>query len=130
MAIELLRVKGDTEPLGINWQYAFFKRWPELKTKFLKPQEAKRFLAEHRPTFEHHFRLFESIVERYCVKPENIWNIDEKGVIIGISGKEKVIVSKYEINPHTVHSGNREWVTSTECVSITSKKLASFTIFK
>ncbi len=48
----------------------------------------------------------------------------------GVAGKERVSVSKYEPNPHTTHSGNSEWVTSTECISMLGRKLASWTIFK
>jgi hypothetical protein len=33
-------------------------------------------------------------------------------------------------NPHATQSGNREWVTSTESITITGKKLGSWTIFK
>jgi hypothetical protein len=56
--------------------------------------------------------------------------MDEKGVMLAVSGKARVIVSKYGKNPHITHSVNREWVTSTECVSMLGRKLASWTIFK
>jgi hypothetical protein len=50
--------------------------------------------------------------------------------MLGIAGKTRVIVPKYDKNAHTTHAGNREWVTSTECISMTGEKLPSWTIFK
>ena len=53
MATILLKVKGDTGALGVNWQGAFLRRWPEIESKIIKPSESKRFLAEDYDTFEH-----------------------------------------------------------------------------
>jgi hypothetical protein len=59
MVIELLRKKGDLKPFGMNWQSGFFERWPEFYAKFLKPQEAKRFVTEDWDIFVHWFELYE-----------------------------------------------------------------------
>jgi hypothetical protein len=48
---------------------------------------------------------------------------------MGMANKLKVIISKYK-NPYLTHSGNREWATSTECCSLTGRRLGSWTIFK
>ncbi len=34
---ELLLAKEDITELGGNWQQGFLRRWPELKSKFVKP---------------------------------------------------------------------------------------------
>ena len=39
----LLRKKGDTDLLGINWITGFKHRNPRIKTKIGKRQEVKRF---------------------------------------------------------------------------------------
>jgi hypothetical protein len=55
MATELLKAKGDTGDLRVNWQGAFFQRWPQIKAKFVRPKDHSRFLAEDYDTFEHWF---------------------------------------------------------------------------
>ena len=127
MATDLLKAKGDTGELGINWQGAFFKRWPQIKTKFVSAKDYKRFLAEDYDSFEHWFQLYKREKTANNVADCDVWNLDEKGVMLGVA---RVIISKHEKNPHTTQSGNREWVTSTECVSLLGRKLGSWTIFK
>jgi len=128
MATDLLKAKGDTGELGVNWQGAFFKRWPQIKTKFVCAKGYKRFLAEDYDSFEHWFQLYKREKTANNVADCDVWNLDEKGVMLGVAGKARVIISKYEKNPHTTQSGNREWVTSTECVSLLGRKLGSWTI--
>jgi hypothetical protein len=101
-----------------------------LKSKFVKAQDAKRFLAEDFDTIDYFFKLFEELKLKHRVADEDIYNLDEKGVMQGVVGKSRVIIAKYEPNPRTTQSGNREWVTSTECVSATGRKLGSWIIFK
>jgi DDE superfamily endonuclease. len=45
-------------------------------------------------------------------------NIDEKGIMLGLISKVKVIVSKYEKKVYMTQPGNREWATLIECISI------------
>jgi len=121
---------GLAGELGINWQGAFFTRWPQIKSKFIGPKDYKRFLAEDYDSFEHWFQLYKREKTVNSVADCDVWNLDEKGVMLGVTGKARVIISKHDKNPHTTHSGNREWVTSTECVSLLGRKLGSWTIFK
>ena len=130
MAVELLEEKGDTEPLGKNWQSSFLRRHPELKSKFVAPRDRRRYIAQSRENFMHWFNLYLEQKRKYQVHDDDTWNLDEKGVMMGIAGKVRVILSKYEKNPYSTHPGNREWVTSTECCSLTGRKLGSWTIFK
>jgi hypothetical protein len=109
---------------------SFLRRWPEVQAKFIKPQDSKRFLASDYNTISHWFQLYWDQKKKYRVADSDIWNLDEKGVIQGIARKSRVIIPKYKKNPHTTQSGNREWVTSTECISLLGRKLASWTIFK
>jgi hypothetical protein len=45
--------------------------------------------------------------------------------MLGIAGKDRVIILKWEKSPHTTQPGNREWVTSTESMNLTGKELVS-----
>jgi hypothetical protein len=56
--------------------------------------------------------------------------MDEKGVAMGVIGKTRVIVSKYEKNAHMTQYGNREWVSLIECISADGRLLSPWIIFK
>jgi hypothetical protein len=64
------------------------------------------------------------------VADDDIYNFDEKGVMMGIASKVSILVNKSEKSPYSTQAGNREWVTSTEYVSLIGRKLLSWTIFK
>jgi len=131
MAISVLRARGVTTPLGKNWNSAFLRRNPDLKYKICGPRDRSRTLAQNHEIFEHWFDMYERVKLELGVFDDDVYNMDEKGVMMGISGKLNIIIPKTAKNPnHSGGSGNREWVTSTECVSLTGRKLPSWTIFK
>lgn len=129
-AEEILKEKGDIDNLGESWVTAFLRRHPDIKSKFVSMRDRKRVVAQTPEIFLYWFYLFKEQVEKYSVAEEDIYNLDEKGVMIGMGNKIRVILSKYKKNPYSTHSGNREWVTSTECCSLAGRKLGSWTIFK
>lgn len=49
--------------------------------------------------------------------------MDEKGYIIGVIGRLKVIISKQEKKAFMTQDGNRQWVTLVECISMAANKL-------
>jgi hypothetical protein len=126
---ELLRDRGDTVPLSLAWTRGFLCRHPHLRSKFVSIRDRKRVKAQDPEIISDWFRLFKEQKETYQVHDDDVYNLDEKGVIIGMANKLKCIISKYD-NPYSTYSGNREWVTSTECVSLSGRCLGSWTIFK
>ena len=46
MAEDLLRVKGDIQPLSKNWVQKFLSRHKEIKTKYILPLNKERALAQ------------------------------------------------------------------------------------
>jgi len=56
--------------------------------------------------------------------------MDEKGCMMGVVGKVRVIVPKGEKNQVLAHCGNREWVSLIECISIDGRCLPLWVIFK
>jgi hypothetical protein len=96
MAIELLEAKGDTKPLGINWQQQFVSRFPDLNSKFIPPINKERTTATDPEIFEDWFTLYSEVKEKYKIRDTDVYNIDEKGCIIGVGGKVRCIISKHE----------------------------------
>lgn len=66
----------------------------------------------------------------YNVQDQDIWNMDEKGVMQGVMAKFRVMVSADERKKHMTQCGNREWVSLLECISMTGNVLRSWVIFK
>jgi hypothetical protein len=67
-----------------------------------------------------YFELRSWKIEKYNLIPEQVYNIDEKGFMIGINTKEKRIFSwcKYELGEHKhfLQDGNWEWITTIACI--------------
>jgi hypothetical protein len=96
MATELLVAKGDMEDLSVHWTDQFLHRYPELQTKFVTGLDKERAEAQDPDIFRNWFELYKATVQKYSVKPQNRYNMDEKGIMRGFIGKVKVIISKYE----------------------------------
>jgi hypothetical protein len=45
-ANELLRARGDDEPVGKNWHYKFYERHSSVKTMRARPMEKDRLINE------------------------------------------------------------------------------------
>jgi hypothetical protein len=56
--------------------------------------------------------------------------MEEKGAALGVTGKQRCIVSKSEKRPKSAQDGNREWATLVECISLKGKVLSPWIIFK
>jgi len=130
MAEDLLRAKGDSKPLGINWTQKFLKRHKQLKTKYIPPLDKERALAQDPYILSDWFQLYQRIKAEFNVQDSDIYNMDEKGFLQGVIAKLKVMLSKYETNQHMTHCGNREWTTLIETISLTGRSLRPWIIFK
>jgi hypothetical protein len=56
--------------------------------------------------------------------------MDEKGFMMGVANKYKVIYWQNRKNPHLIHDGSCEWVTVIERVSAAGKVLPPMVINK
>jgi DDE superfamily endonuclease len=56
--------------------------------------------------------------------------MDEKGFIVGMLQRTKVIISKYKMAKYIVELGNKEWVSLIECISMNGRLLPPWVIFK
>lgn len=108
--------------VGRNWVTRFLKRHAELarvKSRLLETQRGK---ANNVEAILHWFGLFHETMQKHKLLPENVWNMDEKGFMIGYGKKTDIIVPTIAKHQRfCVHDGNRESVTMVECVSATGK---------
>ena len=50
-------------------------------------------------------------IDRFKIKPKNIWNMDEKGVQLGVVGKCRVVVDRNQTTIQNIESGVRDLIT-------------------
>ena len=56
--------------------------------------------------------------------------MDEKGVMIGVLAKVRVICLRKHKKTRTTQQGSREWVSLVECISSDGRVLSPYVIFK
>jgi len=56
--------------------------------------------------------------------------MDEKGILMGILHKARVIISKHDMQKYITQPGSREFTTIIECISINGRVIKPFIIFK
>ncbi|KAK0707942.1 hypothetical protein B0H67DRAFT_473215, partial [Lasiosphaeris hirsuta] len=93
-------------------------RHPDLKSRRSRAIDQSRKNAVDYVTLERWFELFRSTLLTYNVAEDDIYNVDEKGCMKGISDNTKVIVIRFLLssvsrchNPdRNQESGDREWI--------------------
>lgn len=130
MAEELMKHRGGPDTLGKNWVQKLLSRNPDLTERWSKPMDKDRISGLNWGNTWGWFNLLEATINKYDIKCNDIWNLDEKGCALGRAGKAKVVCSKTNINANMSEPGNREWVTLLECISAGGKLTPLFIIFK
>jgi hypothetical protein len=115
--------RDDIRAPGKNWPQAFYKRHPELK--------AMRMQAIDWQRHDHH--IYEKVVEWFsiigrelassAILAENIYNIDETGVLLSILNSLKVLVGKNELKTYRGAGVKRTLITAIECISADGRYL-------
>ena len=133
MANILLSKRGSTniQTIGVNWAYKFTKRRDELKTRFSRRYNHQRAKCEDPKIIKEWFDRVQITIMQHGIALEDIYNFDETGYAMGLIATAKV-VSRAEMTgrPFLVQPGNREWVTSIECINSTGWALPPCIIFK
>jgi hypothetical protein len=121
MADVLLAARGQDPPpprVGKNWVSRFVQRQSELQTKWNRKFHSQRALCEDPVRISAWFKLVEDTRVRYGIADQDVFNFDETGFMIGVASTSKVITSSDTVGRATVvQPGNREWVTTIECVN-------------
>ena len=99
-----------------KWVGGFLHRHSDLlKSNWDTPMEAGRHHADSYEKYVLYFDLLLSKIKEHEVEPENTYNMDEKGFMIGVIKKGKRIFDKALYGKkqysQSSHDGNREWVT-------------------
>jgi helix-turn-helix, Psq domain/Tc5 transposase DNA-binding domain len=116
--------------VGVNWARRFRKRHPDMKANWTTALEACRAACLNRPLVTEYFEMLGDIIRENNIPPENIYNMDEKGIQMGIGKRTLVLVDRDQKTVNQVEDGNRELVTVIECVSADGSALHPSVIYK
>nr|POE44882.1 hypothetical protein CFP56_78934 [Quercus suber] len=120
---------------GKNWSSRFLKRWQnQLESRYLKPLDAVRKKVDSMAEYKAYFDLIKAKIDQYDVVPENIYNMDEKGFLLGFLTKAKRIFSKQAFESKrmlgNIQDGNREWITIIATICADGTAIAPALIYK
>lgn len=123
-----------SEP-GKNWS-ADFKRRNEaiLDCRYLNTLDLERHQAESESSFRQYFAVLEQKIALYSIQPQNCYNMDEKGFLIGHLQKVKRIFPKALMKQQkllgTGQDGCREWITVIATICADGSSLPPALIYK
>ncbi len=116
--------------LSKNWPDCFARCHPDLASKLTTGLQSVHAGALNRTNTSGTYDLKEFLTNEYNILPENVYNADEKGAIMGDDGQVKVLVGWNQKTVHRVQDGNWESVTVMECISAVGVSLRLTVIFK
>jgi hypothetical protein len=119
---------------GKNWATRWLKSHSdELISRYSMGLDLDRKKADSAWKYTLYFELLGRKIEQYNLTPDQIWNMDEKGFLLGIVTREKRIFSKtkYEDGGYkqNLQDGNREWITTIACICANGNALSPSLIY-
>jgi hypothetical protein len=117
------------KPPGKNWARAFEKRNPELKARRVRSIDWKRHGNNIYVKITHWFEVIGRVVQDPAILPENVYNMDETGVMLSMLGSVKVLVGKDDPRDYRGAGVKRTMVTAIECISANGRSLLPLIIW-
>jgi hypothetical protein len=104
------------KPVSESWVTAFIHRNNnDIISKWTSGMDAVRHHADSGLKYKQYYDLLYPKMSQYKIIPENTYNMDEKGFMIGVTARSKRVFSKRSWDKKEVTSslqdGNREWIT-------------------
>ena len=76
------------------------------------------------------FEILCDLITQYKITPNNLYNMDEKGVQLGVGKRTQALVDQDKKSVHQLENGDRELVMVIEVVSAGGEALLPLVIFK
>ena len=102
---------------GRNWAKALEKRHPILLARRVKALDWNRHEKNIYGKIVHWFEVIKDVLQDPAVLAENVYNMDETGVMLSMPGSVKVLVSKHDKRDYRGARVKRTLVTVIECIS-------------
>jgi hypothetical protein len=117
------------KPPGKNWPRAFEKRHPELKARRVKTMDWKRHENNIYYKMKEWLEVISEVLQDPAIQPENVYNMDETGVMLSKLGSVKVLIGKDDLRDYRGAGVKRTMVTAIECISADAKSLLPLIIW-
>lgn len=117
------------QPPGKNWPQGFYKRNPELKARRVRAIAWDRHDHKIQPKAADWFSVIGKELENPAILDENVYNMDETGVLLGKLGSVKVLVGKNELRNYRGAGSQRTLITAIECISASGRCLDPLVIW-
>lgn len=116
--------------VGRSWGTRFIKRHPDLKVRWTTGLEACRACTLNRHAVREFYDMLDETVKEFNIPSENIYNMDEKGIQMGIGKRVAALVDRDQKDIYQVENGNCQLVTIIETVSADGKALHPSVIYQ
>ena len=84
------------------------KRHSSIKTAYISSLNKERVMTQNSAIFMNWFQLFLSLKMKYDIQNSDIYNMNEKGFMMKVIAKLRVMISKHEKKTYMTQSENRE----------------------
>jgi hypothetical protein len=133
LAFSVARERSATDtpikPPGKNWPRAFEKRHPELKARKVRAIDWKRHENNIHGKLVEWFGVIGEVLQEPAILAENVYNMDETGVMLSKLGSVKVFVGKDDLRDYRGTGVKRTMVTAIECISADGRSLQPLIIW-
>ena len=126
LAFSLARRRSSAKAIKLlnkNWFQAFACRHPELKQRKIKAIDWKCHDKSIYEKIIHWFEVIETEFRKLDILPENVYNMDETGVMLFMLGSIKVLVGKDDRRDYRSVGVKQTLVTAIECISASGEYL-------
>ncbi|KAF2647103.1 DDE-domain-containing protein [Lophiostoma macrostomum CBS 122681] len=103
------------KPPGVNWTKGLERRRPELVARKNRPQDWNRYNIYDKVS--HWFEVIGKELHDSTVLPENVYNMDETGVMLSMLNSIKVLIGKDDTRGYRGARVKRTMITAVECIS-------------
>jgi hypothetical protein len=117
------------KPPGKNWAQGFEKRYPALKSRRVKAIDWKRHENNIYDKITYWFEVIRKVLQDPAILPENVYNMDETGVMLCLLNSVKVLVGKDDPRDYRGAGVKRTIVTAIECISASGRSLLPMIIW-
>ena len=114
---------------GKNWPRAFEKRHPELQARRVRSIDWKSHGNNIYEKIVEWFDIIGQVLQDPSILPENVYNMDETGVMLSMLGSAKVLVGKNDGQGSRGAGVKRTMVTAIECISADVRALLPLIIW-
>jgi len=121
----------DLSVIGKNWHKRFLQRHQKLKSIYSRALDNDRAMNNNPVILRDFFTILDKVIKEFKIGPHNIYNMDEKGFLIGLIQRSLRVIEKSDEKAAFLRQpGSRETVTVIEAVGIFAQDIPPIVIMK